>query len=90
VPKLYALALDLGVDQSTISRWTKDGGMSLDHAVALCSQLGISLDWLIFGRGEMEALGRDDVSALADMLETMEPELISSFSTIARAIVGPR
>jgi transcriptional regulator with XRE-family HTH domain len=87
VKKLYALALDLEVDQSTISRWTKDGGMSLDHAAALCSLLGVSLDWLIFGRGGMDVEARTGkVTALADLLDTFEPDLVASFMTIAQAI----
>lgn len=91
VRKLYSLALDLGVDQSTISRWTKDGGMSLDHAAALCSHLGVSLDWLIFGRGGMDPQGRNEkVAVLADLLESFEPEVIASFLKIAEAIGGRR
>lgn len=91
VRKLYGLALDLGVNQSTISRWTKDGGMSLDHATALCRHLDISLDWLIFGRGGMEPQARNaTVAALADLLDTLDPEVIASFMTIAEAILGRR
>lgn len=91
VRKLYSLALDLSVDQSTISRWTKDGGMSLDHAAALCSHLGVSLDWLIFGRGGMDPQGRNEkVAVLADLLESFEPEVIASFLKIAEAIGGRR
>lgn len=91
VKKLYALALDLSVDQSTISRWTKDGGMSLDHAAALCAHLNISLDWLIFGRGRMEPEAKSaKLAALADLLETLEPEVIASFLVIAQAILDRR
>jgi transcriptional regulator with XRE-family HTH domain len=87
IKKLYGLALDLDVDQSTISRWTKDGGMSLDHAAALCVQLDISLDWLIFGQGGMDLRARDgEGAALADLLERLEPELQASLRTIAQAL----
>lgn len=90
VRKLYSLALDLKVDQSTISRWTKDGGMSLDHASALCRQLDISLDWLVFGYGGMDAepAGRGKEGAkLARSLETLEPELLASFKVIVQALL---
>jgi len=36
VPKHYALAVDIGVDQSAISRWKKDGSISTDHVARLC------------------------------------------------------
>ena len=91
VRKLYGLALDLGVDQSTISRWSNDGGMSLDHAAALCAHLDISLDWLIFGRGPMEiGSRRGDVDKLADLAGALEPELTACFATILKAIVDRR
>jgi transcriptional regulator with XRE-family HTH domain len=91
IRKLYGLALDLQVDQSTISRWTNDGGMSLDHVAALCAHLNISLDWLIFGRGTMEIGHRSgEVEKLADLAGALEPELTACFATILKAIVERR
>jgi transcriptional regulator with XRE-family HTH domain len=49
---MLVLAQDLGVDESAISRWKKNGPISLDHAARLCEVLDISLDWLILGRGD--------------------------------------
>jgi transcriptional regulator with XRE-family HTH domain len=49
--KQTALAEALGVKPSAVSRWLKNGSLSLDHAVALCDFLNISLDWLMLGRG---------------------------------------
>ena len=49
-----ALAFDLDVHQSTITRWKEDGPMSLSSACRLCEVLDISLDWLILGRGFMD------------------------------------
>jgi transcriptional regulator with XRE-family HTH domain len=54
VRKQFALAVDLGVDQSTLSRWSKGATLTLDNATRLCEALDISLDWLLLGRGEME------------------------------------
>jgi transcriptional regulator with XRE-family HTH domain len=54
VPKMTALAADLDVDESAISRWRKGGAMSLGSAGRLCEVLDISLDWLVLGRGEAE------------------------------------
>lgn len=93
VKKLYALALDLKVDQSTISRWTTDGGMSLDHASALCNQLDISLDWLVFGCGGMDAdpIGRGEESALlAGSIQSLDPDLVASIKVIVQALLDRR
>jgi transcriptional regulator with XRE-family HTH domain len=53
VPKLLSLAIELGVDESTICRWTKGGNISLANIVKLCKTLDISADWLLLGRGNM-------------------------------------
>ncbi len=54
VRKQMALAAELGVDESAISRWQRDAGLSLNHAARLCEVLDISLDWLVLGRGDMD------------------------------------
>ncbi|MFN3228912.1 MAG: helix-turn-helix domain-containing protein [Asticcacaulis sp.] len=54
VRKLYALAVELGVDESALSRWRQGRSITLANAVTLCQTLDISLDWLLLGRGEME------------------------------------
>lgn len=55
IGKMMALALDLDVHESAISRWRKNGPMSLEHAARLSEVLDVSLDWLVLGRGEMDA-----------------------------------
>lgn len=55
IRKLHALAVEIGVDQSAISRWLKGQPISLPNAISLCRVLDISLDWLVTGRGAMEA-----------------------------------
>jgi transcriptional regulator with XRE-family HTH domain len=55
VRKLHALAVEIGVDQSAISRWRNGSPISLPNAVLLCHALDVSLDWLLTGRGLMEA-----------------------------------
>ena len=54
LPKMTSLAAELGVDESAISRWRKDGAISLHSASRLCEVLDISLDWLVLGRGDIE------------------------------------
>ena len=48
---MAALAYELDVDESAISRWRRGGTMSLANAGQLCLYLNISLDWLILNRG---------------------------------------
>lgn len=67
--------------------------MSLDHAGALCRQLGISLDWLIFGYGGMDAdpIGRGKESALlAGSIQSLDPELVTSIKVIVQALLDRR
>ncbi|MET3664786.1 helix-turn-helix domain-containing protein [Caulobacter sp. 1776] len=54
IAKMMALALDLDVHESAISRWRKGGPMSLESAARISEVLDISLDWLVLGRGEMD------------------------------------
>jgi transcriptional regulator with XRE-family HTH domain len=54
VSKMMALAHDLNVNESAISRWRQDGAMSLANAARVAEVLDISMDWLILGRGEMD------------------------------------
>ena len=51
--KQHALAVALGVNESSISRWKDGGRMSLENAIALCRELDISLDWFLTGAGSM-------------------------------------
>ncbi len=53
IKKQSALALEMNVDESTISRWQKDGNLSIKNAAKICDHLDISMDWLILGRGCM-------------------------------------
>ncbi len=55
ISKMMALALDLDVHESAISRWRKGGPMSLENAARISEVLDISLDWLVLGRGQMDA-----------------------------------
>lgn len=54
VRKIYPLALELGVNESCISRWRRSGSISTDNAIKLCHLLDVSVDWLLSGRGDMD------------------------------------
>ncbi|MGH6836103.1 MAG: helix-turn-helix domain-containing protein [Methylocella sp.] len=63
--KQMSLAAELKVDESAISRWQRNEGLSLEHAARLCEALDISLDWLVLGRGDMDLHRRELPSAHA-------------------------
>ncbi|MCB8836510.1 helix-turn-helix domain-containing protein [Aurantimonas sp. VKM B-3413] len=99
ISKLYALAADLNVDQSTVSRWTTGGRMSLDHSVALALHLNLSLDWLILGRGQMEIDARSDdpaaahpdrVRQLTPILAELPAEILEPLAALAQALHATR
>jgi hypothetical protein len=58
VRKLYPLAIELGVDESALSRWRKGGAISLDSAIRLAEHLDVSLDWPDRPRRDGRAQGR--------------------------------
>lgn len=53
IGKQYALAVELGVHESAISRWQQGRSISVPHLIALCQTLDISIDWLLTGQGSM-------------------------------------
>lgn len=53
IGKHYALAVELGVHESAISRWQQGRSISVPHLIALCQTLDISIDWLLTGQGSM-------------------------------------
>ncbi|MEF2559388.1 helix-turn-helix transcriptional regulator, partial [Aurantimonas sp. C2-5-R2] len=53
IGKHYALAVELGVHESAISRWLQGLAISVPHLIALCQTLDISIDWLLTGQGSM-------------------------------------
>jgi transcriptional regulator with XRE-family HTH domain len=56
IRKLYALAVLIGVDESSISRWRSGRPISTANLIKLCSALDISIDWLVTGYGRMSLL----------------------------------
>jgi transcriptional regulator with XRE-family HTH domain len=80
ISKMMALALDLDVHESAISRWRKGGPMSLEHAARISEVLNISLDWLVLGRGEMDPPTHDG-------LAQEEHELLQAARGLGRSAV---
>ncbi|WP_158543211.1 helix-turn-helix domain-containing protein [Dyella psychrodurans] len=54
ITKISVLAKQLNVSESAVSRWRNEGPMTLQNVVALCVELSMSADWLLFGIGDME------------------------------------
>jgi len=93
VHKLHALAYELGVDESAVSRWRKGRSISLDNAVNLCRVLDVSLDWLVTGRGHILAHRNDAplIERLAqeifvDLPEERAVEALDALMRLARAV----
>lgn len=88
--KMLALALDLSVNESAISRWKNGGAMSLEHASRICVVLDISMDWLILGRGDLESHKSfqidDEERMLLTILRQLPPSSTRSLSELLKLI----
>ncbi len=62
VRKQQALAAELNVHESAITRWKENAAMSLDSAMALASVLDVSLDWLLLNRGTIDSHKMQDAA----------------------------
>lgn len=71
--KRYALAVAVGVNPSSVTRWLNGGPISVESLIAVCEALQVSMDWLVLGRG---APIRGPAPALA--LSAEEERLICS------------
>ena len=67
---------DLGVTESSLSRWRSGGPMSVSMAVKLAHLLGVSVDWLITGRAgtsdARQSSGRQE-NEIAMLFSTVSP-----------------
>jgi hypothetical protein len=70
-----AFAAELGVNGSAVSRWQRGAALSIKHAALVCEVLDISLDWLILGRGNMDAHRLATKPATAAMLALLTVRL---------------
>lgn len=90
VRKQMSLAAELGVDESAISRWQRNQGLSLEHAARLCEALDISLDWLVLGRGDMDfhrSPGPSRAHAEAtSKIASLPASVLAAIDTLALAI----
>jgi transcriptional regulator with XRE-family HTH domain len=73
--KRYALAIEIGVNPSSMTRWLQGEPISIEHAMRLCEVLEISLDWLLLGRGHPDPTSPDPTSL--GRLELSEERLLA-------------
>ena len=52
--KATALAAEIGVAESSVSRWRRGGPITIPHAIRLCEALSVSMDWLLRGEGDID------------------------------------
>ena len=75
--KLYncQLAYDLGVTESSLSRWRSGAPMSVSMAMGLAKQLGVSIDWLVTGREgpDEEIETGDDLAEVTNLFSVLAP-----------------
>lgn len=74
IGKLQALAAELGVDESAISRWRRGPAISIANAVRLSRILDVSMDWLFTGRGHIDA-HRTETPAVERLARDLFPGL---------------
>ena len=82
VRKQQAFAFQLKVHESAITRWKANRSLSLDHAIAVCAALDISLDWLLLGRGTMES----HKIAITEAVQNEESCLVAPFRHLSRLL----
>lgn len=91
--KSYAIAHALGVNESTVSRWKKGEPISMQHGVALCRFLGVSMDWLFLGENlETTSFPSNEVlltMELARLLQKHPPAVTSAMIRLVEVISSP-
>jgi transcriptional regulator with XRE-family HTH domain len=69
------LARQLGVAPRAVMSWIHDTNRpSLDRLPVLCATLGVSLEWLLTGRGPMTARDNRDLKLIAELICEMDPD----------------
>lgn len=89
VKKQMAFAVQIGVDDSVVSRWKRGHRLTLQHAVRICEVLDISLDWLVLGRGTMDShkiYQAADLARLPGSTDGLPGPIAAALLTVADAI----
>ena len=90
IHKIYPLAIELGINESCISRWRKGGAISTVNAINLCRMLDVCLDWFLTGRGHMDQhktrYVTDQEFALIENLRLLPKDARNSLIVLVQAI----
>lgn len=88
IRKHAAIAAAVGVNESTISRWTHGAPMTVDNVVAVCGILDVSADWLLLGRGDMESHRREatPAAALPQAITDLLPPTLEQLAAALRTL----
>lgn len=95
VRKQHALAAELNVHESAITRWKENKPMSLEKAVALAAVLDLSLDWLLLGRGTMSGhreafAGQPESASLRCVGALLGPQSLLQLVALLECIAAER
>lgn len=84
--KPFAWAAKVGIEKATFSRHWNQGTVPTGQILKKIAQTGISIDWLLTGKGPMRPVNRDlDLKLLRLALETVEEGLIETGETMEPA-----
>lgn len=92
IKKMYVLAIEIGVNESTISRWRKGAPIATDNVIKLCRSLDISADWLLLARGHIDqhislSVNHDE-RELLDLVRSLPPDFLTHFIRAISAIAA--
>ncbi len=92
IKKMYVLALEIGVNESAISRWRKGAPIATDNVIKLCRTLDISADWLLLARGNTDQHISLSVSheerALLNSIRSLPPGFLPRFNRAIEVIAA--
>ena len=91
IPKMYVLAIEVGVSESTISRWKKGAPIATENLIKLCQFLDVSADWLLLARGDIDQhislTVNHDERALLSLVRSLPSGFLIHFSRAIEAIL---
>jgi len=73
------IAIREGVTDQAVGRWRRTGKIQRDHLAGLAEELGVSLEWLLTGKGEIRPSRSSkelEVPIIGDTTNGVDPEII--------------
>lgn len=88
----YRVAEKVCVNTQAVYKWENPANKYLpriDHLREVCEYLGISADWLLFGKGE-EPAADEDIAKLKNLLFTVDEEYRGPLAAAIKALEQQR